>query len=53
MFLILRLKLKKPNTGSRLEHTPSKSGIFRTFALEGLDEETSLGCDIKIFDSEL
>ncbi|WP_187145790.1 hypothetical protein [Rickettsia peacockii] len=53
MFLILRLKLKNLTQGSRLEHTPSKSGIFCTFALEGLDEETSLGGDIKIFDSEL
>ncbi len=40
-------------TGSRLEHTPSQSGIFNTFSLERLDEEkTSLGGDMKIFDSE-
>lgn len=43
-----KVETEKPNTGSRLEHTPSKSGIFRTFALEGLDEETSLGGDKNI-----
>ncbi|AFC73323.1 hypothetical protein [Rickettsia montanensis] len=48
-----KVETEKPNTGSRLEHTPSKSGIFHTFVLEGLDEETSLGGDIKIFNSEL
>jgi len=48
---------KSHKTGSRLEHTPSKSGIFNTFSLEGLNEldedPTSLGGDITdIFDSE-
>ncbi|MEY4463788.1 MAG: hypothetical protein RLZZ81_759 [Pseudomonadota bacterium] len=48
---------KPTKTGSRLEHTPSKSGIFRTFSLEGLSEldedQAYLGGNTKdIFDSE-